>query len=383
MEEPLVPRKKARIITAIFYFISGLITATWASRIPDIQQKLLLTDSELGLVLFSLPVGLFIAMPLSAWMVAKYGSANLMAVAALLFVGLLCLLGLSNYTWQLAVALLLYGVSRNLFNISLNTHSVEVQQLYDKPVIVTFHGIWSVACLVAAGLGTLMISCKIPVHLHYLAVASLAAVVCFWFWNYKLYNQPPGTAKKPLFVKPDKYLFLLGLIAFCTMLSEGITFDWCINYFDKVVGVEKSQSTYGYTGFIIAMSIGRLSGDKIIAKAGTTGMLMINGVFISLGFLLVVLFPTLTMATIGFLLVGCGNATTVPVVYSMAGKSTKMPTSYALTAVTMIGFMGFLLGPLIAGSISGAFGMKWIFVVTMLLGIFIPFLAGLISKVKE
>ncbi|MDB5190559.1 MAG: major facilitator superfamily 1, partial [Segetibacter sp.] len=230
MEEALVPKRKARIITGIFYFISGIITATWASRIPDIQQKLALSDGELGVVLFSLPIGLFIAMPVSAWLVAKYGSANLMALSALIFVSLLCFLGFSNYTWQLSASLLFYGLSRNFFNITLNTHSIEVQRLYDKPIIVTFHGIWSVACLCAAGFGTYMIANNVATQWHFLAVAIVAVFACLWFRNYKLYDRPPVTDKKPLFVKPDKYLFLLGLIAFCTMLCEGTSFDWSINY---------------------------------------------------------------------------------------------------------------------------------------------------------
>jgi MFS family permease len=382
MNEVLVSKKKARVITGIFYFISGIITATWASRIPDIQQKLQLSDGELGLVLFSLPIGLFIAMPISARLVAKYGSANLIPVSSILFVGLLCFLGFSNGVWQLCASLFLYGLARNFFNITLNTHSIEVQQLYEKPIIVTFHGLWSVACLCAAGLGTFMIANNVATEWHFLLVAFLGLLVCFWFRKYKLYDRPPEATKKPLFVKPDKYLLLLGLIAFCTMLCEGTTFDWSINYYDKVVGAEKSNTTFGYTSFIIAMSIGRLTGDRIVARLGATTMLVINGLLVATGFLIIVLFPTLIPSTIGFLLVGFGNSTIVPVIYSMAGKSTKMLPSYALTSVTMIGFLGFLLGPLIVGSISETFGMQWAFVVTLVLGVCISLLSLVVKNIK-
>src|SRR6478672_8451006 len=63
-----------RIAVSIFFFISGLTFASWASRIPDIKEKLQLTEAGLGSVLFALPVGLMCSLPLSGWLVSKFGS---------------------------------------------------------------------------------------------------------------------------------------------------------------------------------------------------------------------------------------------------------------------------------------------------------------------
>ncbi len=54
-----------RIAVSTFFFIAGLTVASWASRIPDIKNKLQLSEAALGTVLFAIPVGQLISLPLS------------------------------------------------------------------------------------------------------------------------------------------------------------------------------------------------------------------------------------------------------------------------------------------------------------------------------
>lgn len=79
------------------------------------------------------------------------------------------------------------------------------------------------------------------------------------------------------------------------------------------------------------------------------------------GFFLAILFPYFLPACIGFLLVGLGDSVLVPMIFSLAGKSKDMPPAYAIASVTIIGYSGFMAGPLIVGSISEAAGMRWAF----------------------
>ncbi|MCW3115862.1 MAG: transporter, partial [Segetibacter sp.] len=74
-----------RVAVSAFFFLFGFVFASWASRIPAIQQKLALSETELGLVLFSLPVGLLVSLPISAWVVAKKSSKTAARVAALVY----------------------------------------------------------------------------------------------------------------------------------------------------------------------------------------------------------------------------------------------------------------------------------------------------------
>jgi fucose permease len=163
---------------------------------------------------------------------------------------------------------------------------------------------------------------------------------------------------RPFFVKPDRYLFLLGLIALCAMLCESAMFDWSVNYFEKVIKTEKKFVTLGYTCFIGAMAMGRLFGDRLIAQFGIYRMLSVNGICMAIGLFTAGFFPSLLPAAAGFLLIGFGDSMLVPLIYLLASQSKKMTSNYALQSVTLIGYTGFLIGPLFIGNISQLWGMS-------------------------
>src|ERR671920_1958030 len=115
-------KTRLRGITALFFFISGIISGTWASRIPEMQQKFQLNDAKWGGVLFAIPIGLFIGLPLSSWLVARFTSYKTMAVSGVIYALLLCLLPLSPNVYTLVAMLFCFGLSRNFLNISINTN---------------------------------------------------------------------------------------------------------------------------------------------------------------------------------------------------------------------------------------------------------------------
>lgn len=373
------PRRE-RMITAVFFFLSGLVAATWSSRIPDVQQHLRLNDAQWGRVLFAIYAGLICGLPISSWMVARFGSRAIMVAGGIIYSLMLCTLGVASNSWQLVIALFLFGFTRNLFNISVNTSSVEVQQMYNKPIISTFHGLWSLACFVAAGIGSFMIAQDITTVIHFFIMAAVCALLSLVFKGNQQASKKVTTEKRPFFVKPDRYLLLLGAITFCSMLCEGTMSDWSVSYFERIVGVEKGSVTVGYTSFIIAMTVGRLTGDRVVARYGATTVIAANGLLIATGLLIAILLPYFITAATGFFLVGLGTSIMVPQVYSLASKSKKMKASYAIAAVTFIGYIGFLIGPVLIGSISDAFGMQWSFALVAILSLCICFLSVKVKK---
>lgn len=377
-EEPF-QRKKERRILVVFFFLSGLVTASLASRIPDIQQGLRLNNRELGNVLFAIPVGLVAGLLLAGRLVARYGTGRVMSVGSLLLAVMLTFIALSATAWQLVLSLFFLGFFRTVFNLSINTGAVELQKQYEQPIVSGFHGVWSIACLVAAGLGTLMIINKVVPLWHFLAVTGVAAVLTVLLQPKKAPAQPAET-RRPLFVKPDRYLLFLGLLALCAMLCESAVFDWSVNYFEKEVKAEKAYITVGYTCFIGAMSLGRLFGDRLIAMFGVYTMLMASGLLLATGFLLVSTLPFVLTAATGFLLIGAGDAMLVPMIYMLASQSKKMSSHYALQAVTMIGYTGFLIGPLFIGNVSQHWGMSTAFLFLSGISLLILFLTRRVQR---
>jgi len=290
-------------------------------------------------------------------LVAHYGTRTIMLTTAIIASVALILTGLAASAGQLMAALFLVGAARTTFNLSLNTGAVELQKQYNRPILSSFHGIWSLACFVGAAFGTLMIIRGLGPLTHFSIVAVLVSAFAVLLAG-RVKEERQGNLQRPFFVKPDRYLFLLRLIGLCAMLCEGAMFDWSVNYFEKVVKVKRSLVTIGYTAFISAMALGRFLGDGLIARLGVYRMLRVNSALIALGFALAGLFPFLLPAALGFLLIGLGDSILVPMIYMLASQSKKMPANYALQAVTLIGYTGFLIGPLFIGNVSQIWGMS-------------------------
>jgi MFS family permease len=135
-------------------------------------------------------------------------------------------------------------------------------------------------------------------------------------------------------------------------------FDWSGVYFKKIVEAEPQYVSLGYVCFMGAMASGRFVTDKASIRFGKISVLQVSGVFIFLGLMLSVVFPNLFTAAIGFLMVGAGVASIIPVSYGIAGRSKLYTPGVALALVSTISFFGFLLGPPLIGFVAELFDLK-------------------------
>jgi fucose permease len=375
-------RSKQRWVITAFFFLSGVLTATWSSRIPEIQAKLGLNNAALGTVLFAIPVGLLAGLSVAGWLVTTVGAKRILLTGGIICAVLLFLSGVAGTSIQLMMVLFLLGMARTIYNLAANTSAVELQRVYKQSIISSFHGVWSLACFIAAGVSTAMIVNSVQPQIHFAFIAVLGIIMAVALLGGKS-NYAVANEKRPLFVKPDKYLFLVGLLALCAMLCEGAMFDWSVNYFEKVVRAKKSMVTTGYMSFIVAMATGRLIGDRLISRYGMYRMLMINGFLMAAGFAIAVAFPFVFAAAFGFLLVGSGSSILVPIVYMLAARSKKMSSAYALASVTSVGYSGFLIGPLFIGNVSQYFGMQVAFVSLSFISLLIVVLSLKVKRMAE
>jgi len=368
--------RRYRIAAGFFFFIAGLTFSTWASRIPAIQNKLHLSDAGLGGVLLALPTGLMISLPISGWLVTKYGSRPTLVCGAVLYPSILLLLALSSSVWQLVLSLFFFGIAGNLINIAMNTQAVGVESLYGRSVMASFHGLWSIAGFSGALIGTFFVSKDLSTFFHFACVSGFAVLLVLGSYKSTIPHDMGSKTVQKLFVKPDKRILLLGLISFCSMLCEGAMADWSGVYFKNIVKSPASLVTIGYVAFTGTMALGRFLGDRLATKFGVKRILQLSGSLITIGLLIAVVFPFVATATIGFLLVGLGVSSVVPIVYGLAGKSPSMPASAALAAVSTIGFLGFLIGPPMIGFIAQAVSLRWSFTLIGILGFGTAILAG-------
>lgn len=379
-------KARIRIAVTLLYFSMGLMFASWASRIPDIKTKLHLNDAVFGTILFAMPVAQFLMMTFSGRLVTRFGSRRIVLIALPLYSLCLSNIGLVSKGWQLAVALFLFGIAGNMCNISINTQGVAAERLYHRPIMASFHGGWSLAGFTGALIGLIMMNLKIIPLWHFVTVILLVWTIIWFNHRYLLEAKAPpkaAPARKGIFNMPEKSLLGLGLIAFCSMASEGAMFDWSGIYFKDVVKAPASLVILGYTSFMIMMASGRFMADRVTVMIGRKKLLQICGIMISGGLYFAVLFPHLVTATIAFMIVGLGVSSVVPSVYSAAGRQNKVPPGIALATVASVSFLGFLMGPPMIGYISQAFGLRYSFAVIGIFGIGITLMVSRIKLLSQ
>jgi MFS family permease len=374
-----VQRSTMRVAVSAFYFCMGFSFASWASRIPDIKTKLHLSEGELGTILLALPIGQLLMMPVSGRLVTKYGSKTILSFAILLYAIELTNIGWATRGWQLALALFVFGIVGNMSNISVNTQGVLAEKIYGRPIMTTFHGVWSMAGFSGALVGLLMMNLNLAPRQHFFVVAALVFVITFIARRYLITGTQAPTEKKKFFSRPEGILVKLGIIAFCSMAAEGAMFDWSGVYFREVVKTPESLVILGYTTFMIMMATGRFAGDRVIGRFGRKKTLQVSGFFVFTGLMISVLFPYLVTATIGFFIVGLGVSSVIPTVYSTAARSAKVSPGMALAGVSSIGFLGFLIGPPLIGYIAQISSLRYSFAVVALFGLCVSIM---VSKLK-
>ena len=376
---------RVRLATSLFFFGMGFCFATWASRIPDIKSALHLSEAALGTLLFAMPIGQLFAMPFSGKIVTRYGSRAITILGLILYAACLPLIGLATEKWQLAVGLFLFGLFGNFCNIAVNTQGVYTQQLFDKPIIGSFHGSWSLAGFCGALTGLLMLALELSVFQHFIVAFAFVLVIIATSQKFIIKAKSKQEAEKSTYSfwkNPDKNLLLLGLICFCGMASEGIMFDWSGVYFKEIIKAPGALVVLGYTTFMISMASGRFLSDFLVARYGARKVLIISGLVISTGLYTAVLLPYIIPCTIAFMLVGFGVSNVVPIIFNVAGNNENVPTGIALTIVTSISFLGFLMGPPLIGYIAELTSLKHSFAIIGIFGVLVSLLVWRLKVIK-
>lgn len=369
LSQKISHKRLTRVAVSTLFFLTGLCFSSWTSRISAIQHKLNLSEGELGVMLLALPIGSLLSMPVAGVLVSRYGSKNVLMGAAILYASILPSLGLAINPWQLFSFLVIFGFCGNLANIAVNTQAVLVEAMYGRSVMASFHGLWSLGGFTGAAIGSGMSAIGILPYQHFLFMTVLGILIVAVAIRYVVAQDTQVPADKtPLFAWPDKVLLILGIIAFCSMICEGTMFDWSGVYFRKVIEAPEKTAGLGFTAFMSTMAACRFIADWLTTRLGFRRMLQLSGALTASGLLIAVLLPYFSTAILGFLMVGAGVSSVVPLVYSAAGRSKTLSPGMALAAVSTIGYLGFLAGPPLIGLVAEATSLRISFAIIALMG---------------
>ena len=375
---------RKRMAVAAYYFVPGVVFASWASRIPDVKHLLHLSNGQLGTVLFAIPIGQLLMMTFSGILVSKFGSKKMLVLSEVLYALALFCIGNSTTVLHLILGLVAFGMMANLMNIATNTQACLVEKMYGRNIMSSFHGLWSLGGFAGGIIGAIFANTFLPIEVHFCAILAMSILIVALGFRF-LVNDATAKAEeegvpKFSFKSIDPVLFLLGLMGFAGMFCEGTVYDWSSVYFSSVVKPDETFLRAGYVAGMGAMTLGRFLADRFVTKCGSSSVLKTCGALIVMGLWLAAALPYLIPATLGFLLVGFGISSSVPICYSIAGKLGTIKASIAITIVSSISFFGFLVGPPVIGWLSEATNLRIALSIAACLGLMITFVAGKVCK---
>ncbi|WNK59969.1 MFS transporter [Pantoea agglomerans] len=338
------------LATRIIFFIAGFITATWAVIVPFARGNTGVNEAQLGTLLLCLGVGALIAMPVTGWLTSRFGCRRVILVAvALVIISTPWLSVLSN-PLLLALALLVFGVGIGVTDCAMNIQAILVEKQAEKPVMSGFHGMYSVGGIAGAGFMTLLLAMSFSVLTGcLLAVAAVIIMTLVSAPGLLTYANP---AEGPVFAVPRGSVLIIGIICFAVFLTEGTVLDWSAVYLTDIRAIPASLGGLGYTCFAIAMTVARLTGDRIISSLGRLPVVLGGALIAAAGMAMVTFIASWPLALLGYTLVGAGCANIVPVMFSAAGRQTVMPQAVAVPAITTLGYLGVLSGPAVIGYVA-------------------------------
>lgn len=369
--------RRARAAVIAFFVLAGLSFSAWAVRIPDVKQKLALDEASLGLVLLGMAVGSIVAMTSSGWSIARFGSRRVTTVCGLLVCVTMVPPVLAPSPALLFGALFLFGAAYGTMDVAMNAQAVLVEERYGRPIMSSFHAMFSSGALVGSFVAGFIAGQGIAPFPHLLGTAVVLAVLALVSQAQLVPAAGEGSTDGPVFALPTGPLFGLGLVAFCVLLAEGAVADWSAVYLRDVLGATAAAGGWGFTAFSLTMAAGRFAGDGLVQRLGAVRVIRGGGVLVALGLGLALLVGSLPAAVVGFALVGAGLAAAFPIAISAAGRTPGVPAGTAVAAVATAGYSGFLVGPPSIGLVSHALGgLQAGLAVVALLGVAIALLAG-------
>lgn len=353
------PGARERIATRLAFFIAGFAVSAWAPLIPFAKRRLALDDAQLGLMLLCLGIGSVLMMPLAGGLAARFGCRRTILAAGTVICLCLPALMLAPSIPVLAAALAVFGASLGVLDVVMNLQAVIVERASGRAMMSGFHGMYSVGGIAGAGgvAGALTWGASPLVAITDTAV--LAALLLAAARGGLLAQS--GEGDHPAFALPRGRVLLVGAVCFAMFLSEGAVLDWSAVFLSTVRHADPATAGFGYVAFAATMTLGRLTGDRIVQALGAFRVVVCGTLVAAAGFALAILSASPMAGLAGFALVGAGAANVVPVMFSAAGRQHDMPTHLAVAAVTTMGYAGVLLGPAALGFVAKATSLPMAF----------------------
>ena len=373
--------KNSRFAVSLIFAINGMVFGTWASRIPAIVDFHDLSPGSLGLLIFLAGLSAVIAFSIFVRAADRYGAAFITKRATLLLIPLtLIFIAYANSIWMLVFAVIFFGAIHGGDDVAMNAWAAEVEREYTRPVMSSFHAMWSLGAGIGAGLGSLLAFYEVGFKNHFSLISIIIFVLALSAAFVPFESQKnKKEANSPFISIPKGSLLPVATITFFASLSEGAVADWSAIFLKSVASLNDGNAALGFTVFSVCMFSMRLLGDRISFILGPATAARYSGLVALTGSIILLVSDSFLLLLLGFGLIGLGIAVIIPLAFSRAGNDETISQGTAIASIATLGYGGMLLGPLFLGLIAEITSIKTSFLILPIMAFFIFILSKHLS----
>ncbi|MCB5906933.1 MFS transporter [Streptomyces pinistramenti] len=387
------------------FFLNGLVLASWAPRIPQVKEQLQLSDGQLGLALLGVALGSVPAMPTAGALVNRFGSRAVARTSVLVYTAAIALLGLARSLPELLASLAVLGAAVGTLDVAMNAHAVDLERSSGRTRLSSFHGLFSAGALAGALLGTLAAAGGVTPRAQFAVTAVVAvlsagvAAAALRPSTHQHEHKQPDDHRHPvssasdagrdmsattalaasLFSRFTPRLLQLSALGLCVLLIEGVVTDWASVYLTDSLHAEPGPAGAGYVAFALAMTAGRLGGDRAAHRFGPVRVVRGGALLTATGSVVTLATGQPVVAVVFFTLIGLGIAASLPLVVSAAGRLHTGSPGTAVATVSTTGYFAFLAGPPLIGFLASHSSVRAALLVLPVLAVVTALLAHLLK----
>lgn len=351
--------RRSVLAVALLFAANGLIIGGYGGALPSIRERLDINAAHISVLLFAAALAAIIGMQVGGRLSDSIGARQVSLAGLLILISAAVVFAFATAFPVAVAAAMLLGLGNGTIDVAMNAVGVQVEAARERPVMSSFHALWSVGGFIGAGCVLIMAkvfgldgsSIVLPLMLFLAALASVALAVAF--------RITPPTAlvehrKDGVRTKIPGIAWLLAVMALGYGLAEGTGTDWSSLHVTEVAKVDSTTGSLGLIAVSGFMVVIRLLGDRLVARFGRRAVVRFGGACAFLGYTTVTLVSSLPLLLAGWALVGLGVGMIAPQVYAVAGH---IGGGRVLAVVVTFGYGAFLAGPAVIGFLVTRFGL--------------------------
>lgn len=348
----------ARLAAQGVFAVSGLLVASWASRIPQVSDQLGLRPATLGAVLFTQAAGGLLAAPLAGAVVARSGVRRATALSGIVLGLGLALTGVgSSLSVLVTVAgLVLLGAGVGLGDVAMTVHLTGIEQTTGASLLPRAYGWFGVGGLAGAALGATCTATGVGPSVHLVAVGVVAGAAITWasgtYLDVDGSGEPaPRRRSWATRVVALRTSAALGLVSAAFAFAESAGSVWIGVSLREDRGQSLLVCSIAYGSFVAAVVLGRFVLPPLVAGVTPSTRLRASALAVVGACVVLVETPSPAVAVLAAALWGIGSSLGIPTALQLAGREPRGAAS-RIAVVTTCMYVAYLVAPPLIGVVG-------------------------------